>query len=272
MPAEKVYAAPGLGVATAGPPGARGWRDRLFAALLPAACLGCGAPLPASPAASALGLCAACRGRLRAPGNACGRCALPLAASTPAGFLCGRCRAHPPAYDRLLALWSYEPPLDAVVRGLKFGRLDYLGRHLGVALAEAFLAELGPDAEAAGVAGIDRVVPVPLHWRRRLARGFNQAERIARPLAAALGRPLAQALVRRRATPPQSGLGRPERLANPRRAFRVRRGAGDLAGATILLVDDVATTGATLDGAALTLKRAGAGRVIALVAGRTPGR
>ncbi len=275
MPAEEVYAARVRGVAAeqsgragrgpgGGPATARhGWRDRLFAALLPAACLGCAAPLGA---AAPLGLCAACRGRLRPLGAACAGCAASFDAAVPAGYLCGRCRARPPAYDRLLALWRYEPPLDAVVRGLKFGRLDYLGRHLGLALAAAFLPELGPDL---GVPSIDLVVPVPLHWRRRLRRGYNQAERIARPLAAALGRPLAPALARRRATPPQSALGRPERLANPRRAFRARA-RHDLDGRTVLLVDDVATTGATLDAAAAALKRAGAAAVIAMVAARTP--
>jgi len=275
MPADDVYAGRPADVGreprgasgqasgqTSGQTGGR-WRDRLLWALLPAACLGCGCPLPAS---AALGLCAPCRGRLRPVGGAggsasCARCAAELAGSLTASSVCGRCRARPPAFDRLLALWSYEPPLDAVVRGLKFGRLDYLGRHLGVALADALLPQLD---------GCDLVVPVPLHWRRRLGRGYNQAERIARPLACRLDRPLAQVLARPRSTPPQSGLGRPERLANPRRAFRPRR-RFPLAGRAVLLVDDVATTGATLDAAAAALKRAGAASVVAVVAGRTPG-
>jgi ComF family protein len=178
----------------------------------------------------------------------------------PEDYRCGACRRRPPGFDRLLALWSYRPPLDAVVRGLKFGRLDYLGRHLAAALAE----ELGDR-----ISGCDRVVPVPLHWRRRLSRGYNQAERIARPLAGRLGLPLVPALARRRATPPQSLLGRDERLANLRKAFRVTR-PGRIRGLHILLVDDVATTGATLDAAARALKHAGAAAVTALVAGRTP--
>ena len=102
-------------------------------------------------------------------------CARPLQASTlPPGFRCAPCREHPPGFDRLLALWSYEPPLHGVIQGLKFGRLDYLGRHLAEAIAETLGEEL---------AGFDAVVAVPLHWRRRLTRGYNQAERIARPLA-----------------------------------------------------------------------------------------
>lgn len=241
------------------PPRGR-WLDRLVHALLPAPCLGCGRPLPATGAA--LGLCGTCRGSLAPlPREACAVCARPLAAhALPADYRCGACRQRPPAFDRLLALWSYRPPLDAVVRGLKFGRLDYLGRHLAAALAEALGDRL---------AGCDRVVPVPLHWRRRLARGYNQAERIARPLAGRLGLPYAPALARRRATPPQSLLGRDDRLANLRKAFRVPRPerVRDL---RILLVDDVATTGATLDAAAAALKNAGAAAVTALVAGRTP--
>jgi predicted amidophosphoribosyltransferase len=188
------------------------WLDRLVHALLPAPCLGCGRPLPA--AGGALGLCAACRSGLALlPREACAVCARPLAAwALPEDYRCGACRRHPPGFDRLLALWSYRPPLDAVVRGLKFGRLDYLGRHLAVALMDGLGDRLG---------GVDRVVPVPLHWRRRLSRGYNQAERIARPLAGRLGLTYAPVLARRRATPPQSLLGREERLANLRRAFRV---------------------------------------------------
>jgi ComF family protein len=234
--------------------------DRLMHALLPAPCLGCGRPLPATGAP--LGLCTLCRAALVSiPREACAVCLRPLAAhALPAGYRCGACQQRPPAFDRLIALWSYRPPLDAVVRGLKFGRLDYLGRHLAAALA----AEVGPR-----LAGCDRAVPVPLHWRRRLARGYNQAERIAHPLAKRLGLPCVQALTRRRATPPQSLLGREERLANLRKAFRVPR-PDRVRDRHILLIDDVATTGATLDAAAAALKKAGAAAVTALVAGRTP--
>lgn len=234
--------------------------DRLLHALLPAPCLGCGRPLPATGAP--LNLCAVCRAVLvPVPRQACAVCLRPLAAhAPPEGYWCGACQERPPAFDRLIALWSYQPPLDAVVRGLKFGRLDYLGKHL----AEALAAGLGPR-----LAGCDQAVPVPLHWRRRLARGYNQAERIARPLAGRLGLPCVQALARHRATPPQSLLGREERLANLRKAFHVPR-PDRVRGLHILLVDDVATTGATLDAAAAALKKAGAAAVTALVAGRTP--
>lgn len=234
--------------------------DRLVHALLPAPCLGCGRPLPARGAP--LGLCPDCRPKLRRPPpGACAVCARPLPAATlPPGFRCVPCREHPPGFDRLLALWSYEPPLHGIVQGLKFERLDYLGRHLAEAIAETLWEELQD---------FDAVVAVPLHWRRRLSRGYNQAERIARPLAGLLGLPLLSGLSRRRATPPQSLLGREERLANLRRAFRVPR-PGRVRGLRLLLVDDVATTGATLSAAATALKAAGATAVTALTVGRTP--
>jgi ComF family protein len=240
------------------PPALPRWRDRLLHALLPAPCLGCGRPLPST--GTALGLCTFCRARLRSPDAACAVCALPLSGVLPEGWCCAACREHPPAFGRLLALWSYEEPLDAVIQALKFRRLDYLGRHLGEAIAARWSEEI---AEA------DLVVPVPLHWRRRLSRGYNQAERIARAVARRAGLPLVSALARRRVTPPQTSLGREERKANLRSAFRIRR-AACIQERRIVLVDDVATTGATLEAAAAVLKKNGAAAVLAVVAGRTP--
>ena len=271
--AADVYAGGPRGVTPRRGGSGEGPLARLLRLLLPAPCLGCGLPSPAGRAGAGrfLALCAGCRGRLRPldPAAACAACARPLVGQLPRGFRCGRCRAQPPAYDRLLARWRYEAPLDAVLGGLKFRRLDYLGHHLGIDLATAFAADL---------AGLDLVVPVPLHWGRRLKRGYNQAERIARPLAAHLGLPLVEALRRRRATAAQSTLPRDARLANlagafeprPRAAIPGMAGIAGITGHRVLLVDDVATTGATLDAAAQALKRAGAAAVVALVAGRTP--
>jgi ComF family protein len=259
VPPDPLYEAAPSGVARPRAPGGRDWLGGLHHVLLPAPCLGCGEPLPAK---AALGLCTPCRGKL-APlsRNACAVCAGPIDAfEPPAGYRCGACRGQPPAFDRLLALWTYREPLDAVIQGLKFRRLDYLGRHLAVAIADG----LGEALD-----GFDGVVPVPLHWRRHLTRGYNQAERIARPLAGRLGLPLIPALRRSRPTPPQTSLGKTGRLANLRRAFRVPR-PGTVRGLRLLLVDDVATTGATLDAAAAVLQRAGAGGVTAVVAARTP--
>jgi ComF family protein len=239
------------------------WRDRLLHLLLPAPCLACGTPLPAARAGAVptLGLCPLCRARLRPlPASVCAVCCLPLsAAGLPPGWPCQACRDERPSFERLLALWSYEEPLTAVIQALKFRRLDYLGRHLGEALAVRFAAQLGK---------IDLVVPVPLHWRRRIRRGYNQAERMACPLARELGLPVVPLLRRIRSTPPQSLLGRAARVANLRRAFHAPDPAR-LRGRHLLLVDDIATTGATLEAAAGVLRAAGAAAVTAVTAGRT---
>lgn len=239
-----------------------GWRpvDRLVHWLLPCPCLGCARPLPA--AAPALGLCLACRGALAPPpAPACALCSRRLdAAAVPAGYRCGDCRRRPPPYSRLAAAWLYAPPLDAVILALKLRRLDYLGEGLGEGLAETLAERLGDT-----LTGLDAVVAVPLHWRRRLLRGYNQAERIARPLARRLGVPLAAALARRRATRRQTTLGGDARRRNLADAFVVRR-RQRVAGRRLLLVDDVVTTGTTLSAAAECLRRAGAGEVVAVAA------
>ncbi|HBL30562.1 MAG TPA: amidophosphoribosyltransferase [Acidobacteria bacterium] len=234
------------------------WRDRLVHLLLPAPCLACGTPLPA--AGNSLGLCPACHDRLRPPAAGCAICSRPLTGALPEEWCCASCRHRPPAFDRLLALWSYEEPLDAVIQGLKFRRLDYLGHHLGTAIAIHWQEIL---SEA------DLVVPVPLHWWRRITRGYNQSERIARAISRRLHLPFSAALVRCRRTPPQTSLGRTERLANLQSAFRIHP-AVNLRGKRVILVDDVATTGATLEAAASVLRRHGATAILATVAGKTP--
>lgn len=244
------------------PPGDRLRSDLaqdLLTWVFPIFCLSCRRPLDRPPP---LGLCIRCRGQLRSLlGPRCPVCGAEVTVVRQTiTHSCTACREHPPAFDRLLSAWSYEPPLEAVVQGLKFRRLDYLGPPLGEAVAE----RLGPALE-----GFDVVTPIPLHWRRQWRRGFNQAEGIARGLARRRRTPVADLLRRRRATAAQSGLPRPQRLLNPHDSFRCRR-AADPRDLAVLLVDDVATTGATLDAAARCLRTAGARRVTAVTVGRTP--
>jgi ComF family protein len=201
--------------------------------VLPAWCFGCGAALPWRP--SPLGLCAACRR------------ALPAA----------------PASDVLHAAWSYQPPIDEVIRRLKYGRLEYLAEDLASGIAEAVLAS--------GTPRHDWVTPVPLHWRRRLDRGYDQAALLAAGVARRLDVPFRTFLVRTRATPPQAGAPASSRRDNVVGAFAcpARRRPG-LQGARVLLVDDVVTTGATLDAASRALLGAGAAEIAAAVAAATP--
>ena len=260
-------AAPGVG-APPRPGPADPWRrlgGRALAALFASACLGCGGALAWS--RCPLLLCTACERELRAPAEpACRGCGRPLlgmgaTAADALALVCGGCRQQPPAWHALAAAYLYRRPLVGVVRALKFRRAE----HLGAALA----APLATRCRALDAA-IDVVVPVPLAWTRLLARGYNQAEAIAAPLAADLGLPMAR-LLRRQPRPRQALLRREQRRRNLRGAFTVReRARRDVPLRTVLLVDDVMTTGATLAAAAAALRRAGVGRVVAAVAARTP--
>src|SRR5512145_2046254 len=203
-----------------------------------------------------------------APGPVCARCevdyfprrrrclvcAIALDGEVP---VCGRCAASPPHFDRATALADYRPPVDGMVTALKFGaRLD---------LAAVFGGLLARRADA------DRdalVVPVPLAFERMSERGFNQSLQIARAYCRASGRELAADLVRRvRHTPPQQSLALEARRRNIRGAFVASRPLG---GASVIVIDDVMTSGSTIDELARVLRAAGAARVHALVVARTP--
>lgn len=236
--------------------------------LWPRHCLACGGEISCSPhrpraGEAPLGLCLRCRARLIPidPRSSCRTCARQVPLSPPEELPppCAACRSDPPPYDRLIALWRYQSPLREVVQAFKFSRLEYLGRHFAAALASA----LG----AAGASEPDLLVPVPLPWPRRLLRGFNQTELVASPLARTLGRSSIRALRRPAWTPHQTGRGRRERERTS--PFRVAS-AGALSGRSVLLIDDVLTTGATVRSASAALRRAGASRVEVAVIGWTP--
>jgi ComF family protein len=202
-------------------------------------------------------LCPACAADLpRLSTPHCPRCALP----TAQGESCGRCLAHPPHFDRTFAAFSYGFPLDKLIQSFKYGHRLALAAYLGRELARLASASAGEMAA-------DLIVPLPLHPLRLRERGFNQALELARPVAVALGLPLdPHACARIRYTPAQAGLPWKKRAENIRRAFHCTR---ELTGRHILLVDDVMTTGASLDECARTLKRHGAAEVSLLVVART---
>ena len=198
-------------------------------------------------------LCPACAAdlpRLQQPG--CPHCALP----TPNGEPCGRCLSHPRHFDAARAAFRYEFPLDRLIQSFKYGHRLALGAWFGRRIASL-----------AGGLAAEVVMPLPLHIERLRARGFNQAVEIARPLARALDLPLDTATCSRtRHTPAQAGLPWRERAKNIRGAFHCSK---DMSGQRVLLVDDVMTTGASLDECARTLKLHGAAEVVVLVVART---
>lgn len=211
--------------------------------VLPPLCLHCGGAL----GKGRPGICAGCLGEIEPlPDSRCRRCDLPRPGDPGA---CGRCRSWPAKLEAVAAT-LYQGPATTVARGLK-----YRGwRHLAVVCAEPMAAAL--DARGARV---ELLVPVPLHSTRERERGFNQAEALANRLAPLVDRPVESALVRIRPTASQVGLGRERRRANLRGAFSTRR---RLHGDAVGLVDDVATSGATLSAAAEALLEGGAGSVV----------
>ena len=199
-------------------------------------------------------LCEQCERDLPAHASACPRCA--LAGSTNAE--CGACLADPPHYDASRAAFTYAYPVDALIQALKYG-----GQ---LPLAELFAHKL--QQRIGQGTGVDLIVPLPLHPARLAERGFNQAAEIAKILSRLSGIAMDAKLARRlRHTAPQTGLPWRERAANMRRAFSCER---DLAGLSVAVIDDVMTTGATLNEFARTLKQSGAGRVLNWVVARTP--
>jgi ComF family protein len=201
-------------------------------------------------------LCSACDAdlpRLAPTGEIrfCPRCAL----VSPGGAVCGRCLAEPPRYDATVAALAYTFPGDVLIQALKFrGELA-----LAPLLAEMLHQRISNNEN------IDLVVPVPLSLQRLRSRGYNQSAEIARRLRARA--PLELFLCERsRDTAAQAELPWSERRRNVRGAFRCTRA---IPGATVAVVDDVMTTGATLDEMAAALKQAGARRVVNWVVART---
>lgn len=178
--------------------------------------------------------------------------------------LCARCQASPRPWSRVLVYGEYQGRLKDMILGYKFSaRLDF-GRRLQECALAAFEAGLAAHPELSGCEGL---VPVPLHPRRLLARGFNQSRELARLISARRGLPIWQeALVRVRRTTPQMRLARGARAENIRGAFAGR--AELVAGRQLLLVDDIMTTGATLEECARALLDAGAKRVDVLALAR----
>jgi len=175
-----------------------------------------------------------------------------------AAAMCGHCIAQPPAFDATRALADYVAPVSGMVGALKFAaRLD-----LADVFARLFAAREPSPREA------DLVIAIPLSHKRESERGFNQSREIARGYARLINLPLRDGVLLRTVhAAPQQSLARDARQRNVRGAFAV---AGDVRGQRVAVVDDVMTTGSTLEEVAAVLKRAGAVRVVNRVVARTP--
>jgi ComF family protein len=223
---------------------------------LPPLCPACREPVEGQ------ALCPACWSKLSFITRPyCERLGIPFVYDPGPGILSMEAIAAPPAYQRARAAVRFDEISRALVHALKYSdRLDLapmMGRWLSHAGGELL-------AEA------DALVPVPLHWRRLWARRFNQSAMLAAAISAESGVPIATGLLRRvKPTAQQVGLSRTERAANVQGAFRVPPEArGGVAGRRLVLVDDVLTSGATVDGCARALLRAGAANVDVLIFAR----
>lgn len=242
--------------------GLHGLFGPLFALVFPDDCRICSAPLREI---SRVPVCSACLQRPQ-PLTAeffCSSCRAPFVNSFPLdeNGQCALCRLGANDFDAAYSYGFYEGNLRTLIHLFKFEKVHTLAPPLG-----RLLAQVLPRAER-----FDAIVPMPLHWRRRWQRGFNQSDLLAREIARRWGVPVRRAVKRVKASTPQSGLTKAQRRANVRGVFALRRRAS-LKGQRVLLVDDVFTTGATASACAKVLKRAGAARVTLLTVARTDRR
>ncbi len=224
---------------------------------LPPLCPSCREPL-----GDGAGLCASCWSQLSLiEPPYCARLGIPFTYDPGPGLLSMEAMAHPPAYDRARAAVRYDEVARRLVLAFKFAdRLDFAPM-MGRWMARAG-SELLTDADA--------LMPVPLHWRRLWARRFNQAAALCGAISQISGVPVLHDVLKRvRATPQQVGLSKAQRTDNVQGAFRVPDAdKAAVAGRRIVLVDDVLTSGATVDTCARALLRAGAAHVDVLVFAR----
>ncbi len=216
-------------------------------AVLPVRCMACGATV-----ADDGSLCASCWDTLQFLGPpACACCGYPFEYEAPSESLCASCTRRLPQYDRARAVFAYDEASRSLILTFKHADRTHQAPAFG-----RWLARAGSDL----LENTDFIVPVPLHRWRLFARRYNQSALLAQALGKETGMTVAVDLLTRRSrTPPQGRMSRAARIRNVRAAFAIRdEWRGKIAGARILLLDDVLTTGATVEECARVLKRAGA--------------
>jgi ComF family protein len=213
--------------------------------VLPPRCLACGLIVDEPDA-----LCGSCWAAMTffAP-PWCAMCGLPFPHPMGENAVCADCARDRPSWDRARAVLRYDKHSRRLVLALKHGDHTHLARALG-----GWMRRAGAEV----LDGADLILPVPLHWTRLFARRYNQAGLLAQAIRAAGGPPVAPDwLVRRRRTPSQGRLGATARMRNVRGAFALRSGRS-IRGRRVVLIDDVLTTGATVEECARVLRRSGA--------------
>lgn len=225
----------------------RHWLDKIF----PGHCQLCSDKIPYNEM-----ICIVCKQALPWLKHTCQRCAVPMI--NPNQGICGQCQSHAPYYDQVYSLFYYRQPVSKLIIGLKFHHRLTLARLLGHLMAEYLLNQMDASPEA--------IIPVPLHPRRMRERGFNQACELARTINKRWDIKVRSSAVERlQDNPPQVTLSRKQRLINTRGAFRI---CERLPKRHLLIIDDVMTTGATVNELARILKHEGIERVDVLTLAR----
>lgn len=229
--------------------------SRVLDFLLPPLCLGCDQTVTENQT-----LCAECWHAVNFIAEpCCGQCGLPFDFEVEAGTLCGQCHAQSPAFSAARSAFIYDEASKGII--LKFKHADQL--HPTPALAQWMVRAGQPFWGAADV-----IMPVPLHRWRLLKRRYNQSALLAREIGGTLDLPvMVDGLVRKRATPPQGRMGRSQRQKNVTGAFDIKPGV-NVTGQRIVLIDDVMTSGATVNACAALLIKRGAAMVNVLTLAR----
>jgi ComF family protein len=236
--------------------------EKAFCGLFPDDCRVCGLPLREI---SRVPVCSDC---LRQPAPIvadfyCVDCKTPFVNRFPLDEegRCSLCRLGLTGFDTVYTFGSYERTLRELIHLFKYSEITPLASPLGALIARAIPREHR----------FDLIIPMPLHWKKRWRRGYNQSELLAREIGRRWGVPIRKIVRRAKATAPQAGLSNSKRRLNVRGAFEVRKGV-KLKGLRVLLIDDVLTTGATASACASVLKRAGASHVAVATVARTDRR
>ncbi len=232
------------------------WLNPLLERLFPPRCIICDAP-----GHRGMDICPSCLAGLPHNQHACCQCALPLpVASLDQPVRCGQCLKKPPAFDHAISLFEYKDDAASLIMQLKF--------HDRLALSRLFGQLMLDRVRVEGVAGVDALLPVPLHRSRLRSRGFNQSVELARMLGRGLQIPLLRHQVERVvATSQQTGLDAKTRRQNIRGAFRVMAA---MPYEHVAIVDDVVTTGSTVNELSRVLKKAGVKTVSVWSVARAP--
>ena len=226
--------------------------------LLPGACLLCGLS-----AGHDIDLCDACEASMPSLGLHCDICAIPLNTLS----ICGRCQSKRPAYSTVQTPLLYQYPVDLLLQRFKFGGQLSAGK----VLSQLLVKHIKDQVDNGKCTLPDLLIPVPLHWKKRFARGFNQSEVISLELSRQLNvKHCRRAIKRVINAPAQHHLSRRERQRLPHNTFAAGRASKVLQGARVALVDDVLTTGSTAQALSQTLLKAGAKSVEIWLLARTP--